>query len=174
MINNCTQCIKNSNDTAINMDICLDEKDRHFTVQVKDLDCFKLEAAGIENCTSHRDRVKCNRCREYLRKTCSIDSTTPCRMQSATKDARHNSQDNDETKQNPNPEDSVVFKRFGYITLRTRVKRDEADGRRNVETEKYHRSSHKTMKAKEEGRIGSETRLESAFLASATLVQFNT
>ena len=84
-------------------------------------------------------------------------------MQSATKDERYNGQDNDETKQDQDPEDSFVFKRFGYITLRTRDKRDDADARRNVETEQDHTSSHKTMKAKEEGRIGSETRLESAF-----------
>ena len=153
------------------MDICLDEKARHFSVHVKDLDCFKLEAAGIENCTLNRDRVKCSRCREYLRKACNINSTTPCKMQRAAKDERYNGQANDGPKQDQDPDDSFVFKRFGYITLRTRNKRDDADGRRNVKTEQDQTSSHKTMKTKEEGKIGSETRLESAFFSLSNAIQ---
>ena len=129
----CTQCKKDENETVISVDVCLNEKAKHYSILVKDLDCFKLEAAGIKNCTSNRNRVECGRCKEYLKKRCNIDNTTPCKVQ--------------------------------------RNKRDDADSNRNVKTEQDHTSSYKTMKAKEEGRIGSETTLQSAFFSLTNAIQ---
>ena len=37
-VRRCTQCKKNDNETVINMDVCLDEKAKHFSIHAKDLD----------------------------------------------------------------------------------------------------------------------------------------
>ena len=95
----CTQCTTSKNDTVINMDVCLNAKAKHYSIQVKDLDCFKLERAGIKNCTSNRNTVDCSGCKEQLKKICNMDNTGPCKTRSKRNDKSNDNKESDKTAQ---------------------------------------------------------------------------